>query len=59
MTDSEFLKVLTSTEAIELTVKDQKTGRSSSRLTLLAAFGIQIIGIVFFCKKGLKITLSK
>jgi len=31
MTDSEFLKVLTSTEAIELTVKDQKTGRSSSR----------------------------
>ena len=31
MTDSEFLKGLTSTEAIELTVKDQKTGRSSSR----------------------------
>ena len=31
MTDSEFLKALTSTEAIELTVKDQKTGRSSSR----------------------------
>jgi hypothetical protein len=28
---SEFLKGLTSTEAIELTVKDQKTGRSSSR----------------------------
>lgn len=31
MTDSEFLKALTSTEAIDLTVKDQKTGRSSSR----------------------------
>ena len=31
MTDSEFLKGLTSTEAIDLTVKDQKTGRSSSR----------------------------
>ncbi|MGA3109867.1 MAG: DUF2255 domain-containing protein [Candidatus Bathyarchaeia archaeon] len=31
MTDSEFLKALTSTEAIELTVKDQKTGRNSSR----------------------------
>ena len=31
MTDSEFLKGLTSTEAIELMVKDQKTGRSSSR----------------------------
>jgi len=31
MTDSEFLKALTSTEAIELTVKDQKTGQSSSR----------------------------
>ena len=28
---SEFLKGLTSTEAIELTVKDQKTGRSNSR----------------------------
>jgi len=31
MADSEFLKGLTSTEAIELTVKDQKTGRSSLR----------------------------
>jgi len=31
MTDSEFLKGLASTEAIELTVKEQKTGRSSSR----------------------------
>jgi hypothetical protein len=31
MTDSEFLKALTSTEAIDLTVKDQRTGRSSSR----------------------------
>jgi hypothetical protein len=31
MADSEFLKALASTEAIELTVKDQKTGRSSSR----------------------------
>lgn len=31
MTDSEFLKTLTSTKAIDLTVKDQKTGRSSSR----------------------------
>jgi len=31
MTDSEFLNGLASTEAIELTVKEQKTGRSSSR----------------------------
>jgi hypothetical protein len=34
MTDSESLKALASTEAIELMVKDQKTGRSSSRPTL-------------------------
>jgi hypothetical protein len=31
MTDSEFLKAVTSTESIELTVKDQRTGRNSSR----------------------------